>query len=76
MTVAGCLRVARSRIERPSFVRRSPTLALPASTLEVVRATGLAERLGVENPAFVARGKAIAGIGDGARVGADPFAVG
>jgi len=48
MTVAECLRIARSRVERPSFLRRSPTLALPASTIEVVRATGLSERLGTE----------------------------
>ncbi len=48
MTVAECLRVARSRIERPSLFRRTPTIALPESALEVVRATGLSERLGVE----------------------------
>ena len=48
MTVAECLRVARSRIEWPSFFRRSPTLALPEAALEVVRATGLSDRLGVE----------------------------
>ncbi len=48
MTVAECLRVARSRIERPSFLRRFPTIALPASALEVVRATGLVDRLGTE----------------------------
>ncbi len=48
MTVAECLRVARSRIERPSFWRRSPSLALPEAALEVVRATGLSDRLGVE----------------------------
>ncbi len=48
MTVAECLRVARSRIDRPSWLRRTPTIALPESALEVVRATGLSERLGVE----------------------------
>ena len=48
MTVAECLRVARSRIERPSLLRRTPTIALPASVLEVVHATGLSGRLGVE----------------------------
>ena len=48
MTVAECLRVARSRIERPSLLRSTPTIALPASALEVVQATGLSERLGVE----------------------------
>ena len=48
MTVADCLRVARSRIEQPSFLRRTSTIALPDSALEVVRATGLSDRLGVE----------------------------
>ena len=48
MTVTECLRVARSRVERPSFLRRSRTLELPPSTLEVVQATGLSERLGTE----------------------------
>ncbi len=48
MTVAECLRVARSRIERPSLFRRTPAIALPGSALEVVRATGLSDRLGVE----------------------------
>lgn len=48
MTVAECLRVARARIERPSLIRRTPSIALPASALEVVRATGLADRLGVQ----------------------------
>ena len=48
MTVAECLRVARSRIERPSLFRRTPTIALPASALEVVHATGLSDRLGIE----------------------------
>ena len=40
--------IARPRVERPSFLRRSRTLELPASTLEVVRATGLSERLATE----------------------------
>ena len=48
MTVAECLRVARSRVERPSFIGRSPTLALPEAAMEVVKATGLAARLGTE----------------------------
>ena len=48
MTVAECLRVARSRIERPSLFRRTPAIALPEAALEVVRATGLSDRLGVE----------------------------
>ena len=48
MTVAACLRVARSRIERPSLFRRSRTLALPEAAMEVVQATGLADRLDTE----------------------------
>jgi len=48
MTVAECLLVARSRISPPSLFRRSPVIALPASALEVVHATGLADRLAVE----------------------------
>ncbi len=48
MTVAECLRVARSRIARPSLFRRTPAIALPEAALEVVQATGLADRLGVE----------------------------
>ena len=48
MTVAECLRVARSRIERPSLLRRSTKLALPEAAMEVVRATGLATRLAIE----------------------------
>ena len=48
MTVAECLRVARSRIERPSLLSRSATLALPEAAMEVVKATGLATRLGTE----------------------------
>ena len=48
MTVADCLLVARSRIARPSLLGRTSTIALPASALEVVRATGLVDRLNVE----------------------------
>lgn len=48
MTVAECLRVARTRIERPSLFRRTRSIALPAAALEVVQATGLGSRLGVE----------------------------
>ncbi|WP_176079991.1 ABC transporter permease subunit [Paraburkholderia tropica] len=45
LTVAECLRVARTLVERPSFVRRSPTLALPPYALDVMRATQLERKL-------------------------------
>ncbi len=48
LTVAECLRVARTRRERPRFFSRAPFLALPAPALAVVRATGLDARLGDE----------------------------
>ena len=41
LTVAQCLRVARTRIARPSPWSREPTLALPHAALQVVEATGL-----------------------------------
>jgi branched-chain amino acid transport system permease protein len=46
--VAECLRVARTRRERPRLFSRAPVLALPAPALAVVRATGLDGRLGDE----------------------------
>jgi branched-chain amino acid transport system permease protein len=46
LTVAECLRIASTLIERPSLSRRSRTLALPAYALEVMRATHLDEKLG------------------------------
>ncbi|MFP3740035.1 ATP-binding cassette domain-containing protein, partial [Burkholderia sp. SIMBA_019] len=45
LTVAESLRVARTLVERPSFVRRSPTLALPPYALDVMRATQLERKL-------------------------------
>ncbi|WP_433696302.1 ABC transporter permease subunit [Paraburkholderia phenoliruptrix] len=46
LTVAQCLRIASTLIERPSLVRRSRTLALPPYALEVIRATHLERKLG------------------------------
>jgi branched-chain amino acid transport system permease protein len=45
LTVVQALRVARTRLERPSLLRRSSVLALPAATLQVLRATGLDRQL-------------------------------
>lgn len=45
LTVAECLRVARTMLERPSLFRRSNALALPPYALEVVRTTGLDKKL-------------------------------
>ena len=46
LTVAECLRLARSRLERPSPWRRDPVVALPEPALQVVAATGLDQQLG------------------------------
>jgi len=48
LSVADCLRIARVRIEPPSFIQASPVLALPAAARAVVESSGLAERLGEE----------------------------
>ncbi len=48
LSVADCLRVARVRSERPSFVTSSPVLSLPAAARAVVESSGLVERLGQE----------------------------
>ncbi|MFM0040925.1 branched-chain amino acid ABC transporter ATP-binding protein/permease [Paraburkholderia sediminicola] len=45
LTVAECLRIAGTIIERPSLLRRAPTLALPPYALEVIRTTGLDQKL-------------------------------
>jgi branched-chain amino acid transport system permease protein len=45
LSVAECLRMATTLADRPSLTRRSPTLALPAYALEVVRTTGLDRKL-------------------------------
>ena len=41
LTVAECLRVARTRIARPSAWSRAANLALPHAALQVIEATGL-----------------------------------
>jgi branched-chain amino acid transport system permease protein len=46
LTVAECLRIAGTIIERPSLFRRSNILALPPYALEVVRTTSLDRKLG------------------------------
>jgi branched-chain amino acid transport system permease protein len=48
LNVADCLRIARVRGERPSFVGASPVLALPAAARAVVESSGLSERLSEE----------------------------
>ncbi|MEW6343426.1 MAG: branched-chain amino acid ABC transporter ATP-binding protein/permease [Pseudomonadota bacterium] len=45
LTVAECLRIAGTIIERPSLFRRAGTLSLPPYALEVVRTTGLDQKL-------------------------------
>ena len=47
LTVGECLRIARTRIETPSFWRRSGQLSLPPYVLEVLRATDLDQKLEV-----------------------------
>ncbi|WP_407639118.1 ABC transporter permease subunit [Caballeronia mineralivorans] len=46
LTVAECLRIAGTIIERPSLFKRSNTLALPPYAMEVVRTTRLDQKLG------------------------------
>jgi branched-chain amino acid transport system permease protein len=48
LSVADCLRVARVRSERPSFITSSSVLSLPAAARAVVESSGLVERLGQE----------------------------
>jgi branched-chain amino acid transport system permease protein len=46
LTVAECLRMAGTTLEKPALFRRQPQLALPPYALEVVRKTGLDAKLG------------------------------
>ena len=46
LTVAECLRMARSVLERPSLFHRDKVIHLPPYALEVVRVTGLESKLG------------------------------
>jgi branched-chain amino acid transport system permease protein len=48
LSVGDCLRIARVRSERPSFIGCSPALALPPAARAVVENSGLVERLGEE----------------------------
>ena len=48
LTVAQCLRVARTRIERPSLWGRAAQLSLPHPALQIMQATGLDRYLDVE----------------------------
>jgi branched-chain amino acid transport system permease protein len=41
LTVAQCLRIAGTLLEKPSLLRQDATLRLPAYALDVLRATGL-----------------------------------
>lgn len=47
LTVAECLRMARTMLDRPSLFRRSATLNLPPYAIDVLSATGLDQQLGV-----------------------------
>jgi branched-chain amino acid transport system permease protein len=48
LSVADCLRIARTKSDPPSFLRASSVLALSAAARAVVESSGLAERLGEE----------------------------
>ncbi|MGJ4929659.1 ABC transporter permease subunit [Bradyrhizobium sp. HKCCYLS2038] len=48
LTVAECLRVARTHADPPGLISRSATLALPPAALSVVERSGLSERLDEE----------------------------
>ena len=43
LTVAECLRLARSTAETPSPVRSSPVVALPVASVDILRLTGLVD---------------------------------
>ncbi|WP_457282621.1 ABC transporter permease subunit [Polaromonas sp. P5_D5] len=46
LTVAECLRMSTTLVERPSLLRRAGSLVLPSYALDVVRTTGLDQKLG------------------------------
>lgn len=46
LTVAQCLRIAGTRLERPALTRQDATLRLPAYAMHVVRVTALDQKLG------------------------------
>ena len=47
LTVAESLRIARTRLERPSLWTRAGSLDVPAAALQVMQATGLDQKLGI-----------------------------
>jgi branched-chain amino acid transport system permease protein len=47
LTVAESLRIARTRLQRPSLWTRAGTLDLPGAVLQVMQATGLDQKLGL-----------------------------
>jgi len=47
LTVAESLRIARTRLERPSLWTRAAELDLPGAALQVLQATGLDQKLGI-----------------------------
>jgi branched-chain amino acid transport system permease protein len=48
LTVAESLRIARTRLEKPSLWTRAATLDVPEGALNIMRATGLDQQLSVE----------------------------
>jgi branched-chain amino acid transport system permease protein len=48
LTVVEALRIARNRLVRPSLWKQAATLELPEASLQVIRATGLDQRLATE----------------------------
>jgi len=49
LSVAESLRIARTRLQRPSFSSRAATLELPEAAMKVIAATGLDKMLEVES---------------------------
>jgi branched-chain amino acid transport system permease protein len=48
LTVSQSLRIARTRLQRPSLWARAQSLELPEGALRVIQATGLAHKLSIE----------------------------
>jgi branched-chain amino acid transport system permease protein len=55
LRVVDCLRVAKTRLEPPSWLTSSTTLALPGAARAVVEASGLGDRL-MEQARFLSHG--------------------
>ena len=45
LTVSECLRIARTELDTPSFIRKSDKLKLPSYVLDVMKVTGLVAKL-------------------------------